>query len=663
MNIKNNYLLHFFFLALFSILLYFNTLKIPFTLDDTHMVVANVFIKNPGAWPVFFKGYVSSCPITKGMFRPLLMFTFMFNYALGKLSLAGYHVINIFFHFCNATVLYVFLKAFSKKVSPLFLGITTLLFLSHPIHTETVNYISCRSDLMVTLIIGLGVLSYIRKNYMFSLLCYIGALLSKETGLCLPLLVCAYEGVYNHIDFEYIKKVFRSKKLIYYITLGVFTLLYLWYKKTFFTGISVDPIRTAYANILTQAGVTFFYLKLFFIPYPLALVHDFPILNSLGDPFALFSGIGLVAIIVFIVKLKKNNPLISLGLSWYLLCLLPKFYARLNFIACEHHMYLPSIGLFFVIYALLQKVPCAFRRYALCLTGSTIVLFCTLVWQRNAEWNDPFIFWKEEVKRSPRSFTAHNTLAYEYEKRGKLKKAEEELKKAYLYASRPYERKSARINLARIYAGEKKYEQALGLMKSFFETQPIPAKAYESAGWIYINMGKEKEALDAWEKQITHYPNLAGGYVCLGMYYLEKADDMERAEWYFQKALRINPDIFMPYYGLGFIREREGKIDQAITFYYKALKLNPYHTLSNYALGSIYVMGGDTRGIKYLEKAIKLNPRFAKAYNDLAVAYASYNPPRWELAKKFAERAQTLGYPVAEGFLKYLYENTPPLKK
>ena len=97
------------------------------------------------------------------------------------------------------------------KAKSIFPYLTALLFLSHPVQTETVNYISCRSDLMVTLFMGLGVIQYIRKRYFISLICYVIALLTKETALCLVFLVLAYEVIYERIDITYIKKVFRYK--------------------------------------------------------------------------------------------------------------------------------------------------------------------------------------------------------------------------------------------------------------------------------------------------------------------------------------------------------------------------------------------------------------------------------------------------------------------
>ena len=178
------------FIALFfSIAVYIFSLNAPFIFDDNHMIVNNAFIKNAKYFGLFFKGYVTSYPIPKGMCRPLLMLTFAFNYATSKLNPIGYHIINLLFHFLNAVLLYTLLKMLKKDAPFGLLLIITLLFVVHPINTEAVTYISSRSDLMATFFILSGFILYLRERYILTLLMYMFALLTKETGLCLGLIV------------------------------------------------------------------------------------------------------------------------------------------------------------------------------------------------------------------------------------------------------------------------------------------------------------------------------------------------------------------------------------------------------------------------------------------------------------------------------------------
>ncbi|MFH1767710.1 MAG: hypothetical protein ABH858_00930, partial [Candidatus Omnitrophota bacterium] len=73
---------------------YLNSLPNAFVFDDNHMIVANRYIKDFKFLPEFFKERISSEPIAKGMYRPLLMITFSLNYFIGGLKPHAYHLVN-----------------------------------------------------------------------------------------------------------------------------------------------------------------------------------------------------------------------------------------------------------------------------------------------------------------------------------------------------------------------------------------------------------------------------------------------------------------------------------------------------------------------------------------------------------------------------------------
>jgi hypothetical protein len=184
-------------LALITLVIYLPSISAPFIFDDNHMIVNNLLIKNPHYFGMFFKGYVTSYPVPKGMCRPLLMLTFAFNYLTGKLNPAGYHIINILFHFLNATLLFFLLKTIKKDIPRMLAFFVSLLFVVHPINTEAVSYISSRSDLMVTFFILSGFILYIKRRYIPAIIMYALALLSKETSLGLLPLVLIYSLIYK----------------------------------------------------------------------------------------------------------------------------------------------------------------------------------------------------------------------------------------------------------------------------------------------------------------------------------------------------------------------------------------------------------------------------------------------------------------------------------
>ncbi|MFH1772005.1 MAG: hypothetical protein ABH872_04240, partial [Candidatus Omnitrophota bacterium] len=90
---KNNDNLFILILLFAGILIYLPSVTSGFIFDDNHMIVENLFIKSPDHFNMFFKGFVSSYPLPKGMVRPVLMLTFAFNYFSAKLNPIGYHIV------------------------------------------------------------------------------------------------------------------------------------------------------------------------------------------------------------------------------------------------------------------------------------------------------------------------------------------------------------------------------------------------------------------------------------------------------------------------------------------------------------------------------------------------------------------------------------------
>lgn len=646
-------------LFLFSFILYVNSANAPFYFDDYHMIEANTFIKDFRYILHLFKGYVTSDNVIKGMCRPFLMLTFALNYHTGGLNPQGYHIINILLHLLNALFLWYFLKFFRKESPLAVLAMVTMLFLSHPVNTETVNYLSSRSDLMVTLFVGCGFLSYLYRRHFLSLVCYASSLLVKETGLCLPLFVLAYDSIFTFTSLRpsFIrKKLDENKRASYYTAVFLVTCMYFLYKHVVFTPTPVELFRSYYSNFLTQSAVTFFYLRLFLWPYPLNLIHYFPDINNIFSPGVFLAVLGVISMIVMVFALRKRSPVVSFGIAFFLIGLLPKFYAPLSLVAAEHHFYMPSVGVYLILFILAGKVYSRYRKVFIYTGVGLISLFTVLVWFRNYEFTDSFLFWRLSVDREPLAATAHNQLGVEYLKKGNLEAAEEQFREALLYSERGHTTVHSKANLAAVYRNKKEYAKATAILEELAALDPVPARIYENLGVIYMELGKESEALSAWGKELELYPRSPRVYALLGLHYLGKKDLCQAGEA-FNKALQLDPDTPLAYFGLGQIARRNADPASAILYYRKAISLKPDLVGAHYALGLVYAEKGDHRAVQELKRVIQLQPDFKEAYNDLAVFYASITPPEWRLSKIYAEKAVRFGYPVDKGFLNLIDKN------
>ncbi|OQX84951.1 MAG: hypothetical protein B6D55_08100, partial [Candidatus Omnitrophica bacterium 4484_70.2] len=433
-----------------------------------------------------------------------------------------------------------------------------------------------------------------------------------------------------------------------------------FYKNIFFQSKGYfPPVRTFYANFLLQSFVSFFYLRLFLFPHPLNLAHSWQEFNSLFEPLAFFSLLGIITLVIFIFIFKKRNPLISFGIAWYLIGLLPKFYARLQYPAMEHHFYLPSIGIYLIIFAIARRIYLKNKKYLVYPFVGIILLFSLLSWLRNYEWQDKFRFWRIAVEREPSSGIAHNQLGVEYLKKGMLDKAEKEFEKAIKTAHNLSVVVHSKGNLAGIYREKKEYKKAIKTLKEILSLRFPPPHLYEDLGLIYMEMGKEKEAVLSWMKEIKIYPQMPNAYVLLALYYI-KEEKLDRAEKLLNKALKLNPDFYLTYYGWGVFYEKKKNLKLAKKYYKKVISLKPYFMDVHYNLGRVYVQEGNPKAIEEFKIVLKLNPQDARVYNDLAVCYASLEPPNWQLAKKYVEEAKKRGYPVKKELIDLIEKNLVP---
>lgn len=653
--------------ALACLILYFNSLNNGFVFDDLHTITGNLYIKDLHYSPLFLKGYyTSSANIPKGMFRPLLLLTFSFNYFFSGLKPLGYHIINITLHLLNGVLLYGLLR-FLKKDLPFGLSVFIgLLFIAHPLNTEAVSYLTCRSDLMASFFILSAFFSYVKNKLLLSLFLFLLALLTKETALAFPLLVFSYGFLRNPGFSEYRQK---NKALFYFALIGA-AMLY-WAYRHYCIGINThllalpsSPLRSFRANILTQSAVSLFYLRLFIWPHPLTIHHAFPIINSLLEPPAFISVIILGIAIALIFVFRKKQPLISLGIAWYLICLGPKFYAVLNVVAAEHHFYMPSFGIYFILAAACQNLYLRSRRYIIYILSGAICIFAPIVWFRNYEWRSAFNLWKAAAEADGHSAIALHNLAAEYLQKKEEDRAEGLFKKALSFSSGIEIHVQGRINLAYIRERQGKLPEAENLLKEALKINRNDYVIYQFLGRVYLKMGREKEAEETWNKGLSLNPLANEIQVNLGELYLHKKD-LGRAKEYFQSAIKSNPDDFLAYFDLGQALEQEYKTEEAIRAYKESLKRNPAYALAHYSLGTLYAQKANPRALWHLKEAVRMNPNFSEAHNNLAVLYASMEPPQTELARRHAKKALSLGYPADKKFLKIigLEENRPDKKE
>ena len=572
---------------------------------------------------------------SKVLVRKIGLISFAINFYFGGLNPYGYHLVNVIIHILNGFILfllsYTILTLASNegkgrgnafKIS--FLG--SLLWLVHPIQTQSVSYIWQRLASLSTLFFLLSFLCYIKGRllhahkrvalFICSVIFGLLALGTKQNTATLPLFVILSEFLFFQPKPF---KLDRKKLGIIILFGGLFILIsgiyltYNLYPSLF------DPSLTPLERGLTQLRVVIFYLSLLIYPHPsrLNVAHDFSISHSLFSPFTTFLSllviIGLIALAIYLIK---KNRLVSFALIWFFGNMVIESSIIPLEMVFEHRLYLPFMGLIVVVIGLCVSLPK--KEWEKWVTGFIILLlslFSYWTYERASVWGEPFSLWMDASKKSPYKARPHNNLGMAYGKKGMIDEEISEYKKAIA------------IN-------------------------PNHKNAHYNLGSAYYKKGMLNEAISEFKKALTINPYLVQAHNNLGMAYGKKGMIDEEISEY-KKAIAINPNFVEAHYNLGNAYHKKGRLDEAISEYNKALTINPNLVEAHNNLGNAYHKKGRVdEAISEYNKALTINPRYAKIHNKLAGAY--YSKGNYRLAIIHCDRSIELGHRVNPKLLESL---------
>ncbi|MBI2251423.1 MAG: tetratricopeptide repeat protein [Armatimonadetes bacterium] len=496
------------------------------------------------------------------MYRPLLMTTFALNYLWGKLNPQGYHLVNLILHALNGFLVYLILRILAHKRAGKMLSgdilalLIALLFISHPIQTESVTYIVSRSTLLYSFFYLLAFYYFLKfsktdgiSNYIFSNLFFIFSLPSKEAAITFPLIILAYQ-------FFYDKKVEIKKILPYFIIAFIFIgFQYLWQSQGL-------VFKRDFSQVLTywtiQSCVFIYYIKLLIWPINLNLDYDFPVYHSFLEIYPLLSGIFLLFLIILAFKIKNKFPLFSFFILWFFITQAAEAVIPLLDVIFEHRLYLPVLS-FLVFFSLFLEsvinylhlkfnLKTFFSQTALILLFLALGIFYTnLTISRNLVWSSELSLWKDCALKSPNKSRTHLGLAAAYYNAGHINKSILEYQKALRLSP-----DSILIyrDLSSLYIREKKYKEVLAIIQKGLKIKE-DFLLYNNLGIILMKQNKDSQAVLTFQKSIKLADNFFA-HNNLGKIYM-KLNNFSASEKELQESLNLNPGQLGVYFNLGLL--------------------------------------------------------------------------------------------------------------
>lgn len=562
-----------------GVICYANSFSNPFIWDDQNLVVDNPYIKDIRLIKNIFTKDLAYGTQFSNFYRPLQSLSFELDYYIWGLNPFGFHLSNFLFHAAAAVVVFLMLSLLfpTARFAPL---ITALFFIVHPIQTEAVTYISGRADSMAALFMFLAVFFYLKHSrnqkimhISLATICFIFALLSKETALILPFLILLVD-----VSFPENKLSFKKKLKSCYLPFIVVTLVYVMLRATVLNFLD-RPLFIANAplslRMMTSAKTFVIYLRLLVLPFNLHMERSLPFVTSIMDKGVIASlGILTASSILIARSYKRSRGLFFAG-AWFFLTLLPvSNLVPINSNMAEHWLYLPSIGFFLLIAQGAEKLLTkrkAIKLITAILLISSLAFYSYLTIKRNQDWRDPETFFKDILKYSPKSSEAHNSLGAVYKKSNQVKLAAAQFKLAIEADPNNYK---AYGNLGSALREQKRYNLAISAYKKAIRIRSDIPGLYNNLGNVYADNDDWQEAKEMFDYALTLYPEFALAYINLGKVYYSTGK-IDLAIKQYRRAVELHPDLLLARYNLGVAYYKKGEYEKAKENFLEVLRSNP----------------------------------------------------------------------------------------
>lgn len=479
-------------------------------------------------------------------YHPLTMLSLTLNYVFGKLNPSAYHFTNLLLHLANTFL--VFLFAYHLTDKRLWVGIVTALFFGiHPMHVESVAWVSERKDVLYTFFFMSGLLSYLaylgnsKAKYLgITLILFVLSLLSKPAAVVFPIVLWL-------IDF-YKRREMGGRAIGEKVPFLVLSVIFGLITISIQTSTAVGSFsQFSFFQRIAFAGYgTMMYLVKLILPFNLSALYPYPVSSASQSLPALYmvAPVFALALLGGALAMWKKYRWITFGFLFFLvnIALVLQFVTVGNAIIADRYTYLSYVGIFLIIgigvdAVLSKKSLKSWRMPILGILGAATLLFSGLSFQRCGVWKNSLTLWTDTIKQNNQNFLA-------FTKRGE-----------YFYDK-----------------GDAK--NALSNFDKAIKLQPKYALPYTYRGFIYLNTKNYDRALKDYDKALELNPNNFRSYNDRGrLHYEMKNNDLALKDY--DQSIALNNQYDKAFNNRAIIHHLNQEYDKALADYNKALELNP----------------------------------------------------------------------------------------
>jgi protein O-mannosyl-transferase len=620
-------------------------------------------------------GYVTEQPLVQGLswgnlraifdpradvmlnFHPLTVLSLALNHHYAQLDVRSYALTNILLHGFNTVLVFLFLYRLSGRRFRVG-ALAALWFGIHPMHVESVAWISGRKDLLycffflISCILYLDYLERGQLRYLILTFCaFVLSCLSKAAAVPLPFVLLLLDYLLKRTPS---RRMFLEKIPFVIVALVLGYVGYLALARHGLADLQGFTMRQRFA--FASYGFAMYWARLF-VPYRLSAFYPYPTLQENGGlpaTYLLVSALGLLVVLPLVLSYRRGDNefrIVAFGVGFFvlMLVLVLQFVSVGSSVMADRYSYVPYIGAFFLL-ALAVDALLERKRLRVA-TAAAVALYSLALgvgsYRRTWVWTNSETLWSDVIEKHPFRFE---------EEGGKVNVVERGATTAYQNRGNYYRERGQPEAAARDYEVLLKARVA----------EPGPyinlANVYAERGELFVRQGASQEADEEFGKALEMYSRaieLDGGsfetHLNRGITYSSMRQH-EKALEDFRIAHRMKPDAGGVLSNVAFEELQLKRYEECITDTSRLLDADPKDANAYFLRGTSFMnTGRPAEAVDDLRKAVALNAGLGSAWYNLSVLYRQAGDRG--AALQAARKAQEGGYPVTTAYLEQLMGN------
>jgi tetratricopeptide (TPR) repeat protein len=593
--------------------------------DDLIHVVDNPMVPGGVTWSGLKWAFTTT---HTGYWSPVTWISFMLDRDIFGMSARGFHLTNVILHVINSLLLFYVLKRYTRALWPSFF--VASFFALHPLHVESVVWVTERRDVLSTLFWLLTMLAYISFVEKRTFWRYVMILIFLAIGLMAKPMVVTLPFVFLVMDFWPLNRLWPQVGIgVPFVRLilekiPLFILSAASCSATFIAqkvggsvaDSSIFPLSYRAGNALVSYCD---YIWKMFRPVELAVFYPHPSGGIAGWKIAASATV-LLATTILVIFLRRRRYMLA-GWLWYLGTLVPVIgLVQVGRQAmADHYTYIPLTGLFIMLVWFVGEmtVKLRYRNYLIGITGSLIlVVLSIMAFRQVGYWRDTVTLFTHTAAVTKDNYLAYSLLGARYAHNGDFEKAKSELEKAMKFNVKEAD---VLYNIANGLALLGRTDESMEYYGRILSFNSGDTDTYIALAKLETDRGDFARATEIYHKGLMGNPQNGDLHGRLGTLFLQMGR-VDEAIAELETAVKLKPDSAI-YANLGMAVSSKGQVERAIECYQKSIRMDPANAEAHYNLGNIYLaMERTSEAADEYRSAIKAKPGYSKAYGNLGIA-------------------------------------------